>query len=350
MKTFSAVFNLFAISLLVMVCSFYYNISIVIENEFNQARYSYACRQATEAMFRSTIQAEDLGLDYTDLTYATINASSALDIFDRVMCYNYDLSVCKENFEAINESIVCCVIAGYDGYYLASYYEDDTIPDNGISRDGYTLRFSPKFPYVIESGGRYFAVDTAKHTYAEMSGTNPAKAPTLSPVVGQPLPGGITDEDLVILLNSEIRDAILEEALASENAALKDYSQMRLYFPYKQTVTGVNPFEIPGIFVVMQGAPYANTRGQQSSAVAGYKLVTARHIILFTDTHSNRHYYAYQGQLTEDELGYFTVDDYIDHIADLSKIKATDYGYASIGYDYYTPYYEIMSRKIVSPN
>ena len=118
MKVWTPIFNVIATVLLVLIGIVFVNVCRVMERDFDQERYNYAVQQATEAMFRSTLHAEDIGLDYTDMSYVSINASDALPVFDRVICANYNMSPSQENFDAINNSIQCCVIAGFDGYYV----------------------------------------------------------------------------------------------------------------------------------------------------------------------------------------------------------------------------------------
>ena len=358
MKVWTAVFDIVAVLIMVMLLSYYLNVSTTIDTEFNQARYEYAIRQATEAMFKQAIESEDIELDYSSMTYVNINASNGLEIFDRVICANYNMSYCDDNCNEINQSIAACVIAGYDGYYITEMSESDDIKGNGSTVDNYTLRFSPKYPFYVEAGGRTYAVDTYKNTYASLASNtlaNIGDTPKVSTKVGDPLPAGLTKERVNKAINVQIRDKILSEIYSSDNVALKDYTQFRLYFPDDRTVTGVNPFEVPGIFVMMQGADFAKTEGMTSIGVAGFKVVPKQKVVLFTDTRTGRHYYCMQGQLKEEEKdlasggvvvggveGKFHIDDYVYTVKEAAEAT---YNNVENGEHYY-PYYDILVRKI----
>lgn len=352
MKVWSAIFNIFGVLVLIMFLSYYINISEVIETEFEQDRYEYAIRQATEAMFLSTLEAEDIQLDYTTLDYISIDSSEALEIFDRVMCFNYDMSPSEENFMAINEGIAACAIAGYDGFYITEMVEDDSIPDNGQSVDSYNLRFSPKIPYFITSGTQTYAIDTYKKTYIAMSNVNNTANPTIN-YDGKTLPSGIQEEDVTLAINTQIRGRLLNEIKQSENVLMHDFDQLRLYFPEDTTATGVNPFGVPGIIVIMHGTDFAQTEGLSAMAVAGYKVIEKVNVIAFTDTYTNRSYYCYESQLRDEEkdsasggiavggtYGRFKIENYYGSIQEACENVSPTTG------QHYDPYYDILARKI----
>jgi hypothetical protein len=367
MKTWTPIFNFFAVVVLIIVAMTYINYSRVIDYEFEEERYNYAVDQATEAMFRTTIQSDDLGLDYTDIAYVTINSSEALEIFDRVICANYNLASSEENFSDINDSIACVILAGYGGYYIGRYEESDTISD-GNPRDSYELKFSVRYPYFSYNGTNsiapvsgetttVYAIDAYKYTYYSM-GTTSEKSdtdPTLK-LSGHTLPAGVSESSLASAINSQIKAAIDSELKNSYNVTISDLSNYRFYFPDETTVTGVNPFSVPGIIMVMQPSKFSNTVNSKVStmSVSGFKVVTPTKVIAFTDTLTGRAYYCYESQLRDEEkdaasgginlgdgYGVYHIDDYFDNIVDACKSK-NSYGY------YYAPYYDIMTRKVVS--
>lgn len=352
MKVWSALFNIIAALVLLMFFAYYINISQVIDREFEEARYKYATRQATEAMFRSTIHAEDIDLDYTTLDYISIDSSEAIQIFDRVMCFNYDMSPSRENFAAINESIAACAIAGYDGFYITQMAEYDDVPNNGNPKDGFDLKFSAKIPYYIEVGSQLYAVDTYKKTYASINTDSNTSNPVLN-FEGKNLPAGITDEMAASAINTQIRGRLLNEIKGSNNVSMKDFSQLRMYFPDSTTSTGVNPFGVPGIILIMHGTDFANTEGSSAMAVAGYKVIPKNNVIVFTDTKTNRSYYCYENQLKDEEktadsggiaiggsYGTFRIENYYSSIQDACEAISPVTG------RHYDPYYDIMVRKI----
>lgn len=352
MKVWAPIFNLVTALLLILLGASYINICEVIERDFDQARYDYAVRQSTEAMFRSTLRAEDIGLDYRDMSYVSIDSSEALEIFDRVMCANYNMAPSDANFSAINDGIAACAIAGYDGYYLLESSDSDSIDNNGSARDGYALKFSTKKPYLIANDRMMYAVDTYKKTYSGMSLTEHNADPILY-TTGAALPSGITEDSLQTEINKQIRSAILNEAANSNNVELGSLEGFRLLFPDETTVTGVNPFEVPGIFIIMDGVKYASTDTLSSMAVSGYKVVKKVNVIAFTDISTGRSYYCYEGQLRDEEktaasggialggsYGNFEIENYYGSIREACQEVSPTTGL------HYAPYYDIMARKI----
>lgn len=352
MKVWSIIFNVFGILVLFMFGAYYINISEVVDAEFQQLRYEYAVRQATEAMFLSTLQAEDIQLDYTTMDYISIDSSEAIEIFDRVMCFNYDMSPSDENFALINQNIAACAIAGYDGFYITEMVESDEIEDNGTTVDGYSLRFSPKIPYYLDTGNQTYAIDTYRKTYIAMQNNNHSANPTIY-YDGLTLPAGVSEEDVTLAINTQIRGRLLNEIASSDNALMHDFEQLRMYFPEDTTSTGVNPFGVPGIIVIMHGAEFAGTEGASTMAVAGYKVVTKTNVIAFTDTRTNRSYYCYESQLRDEEktsdsggiavggtFGPFKIENYYDSIQEACMNVSPTSG------RHYDPYYDILVRKI----
>ena len=353
MRAFSSIFNIIAVVVFVLFFGYYLNVSYTIDLEFEQLRYEYAVKQATEAMFRSTLKAEDIGLDYVTMDYISIDSSEALEIFDRVMCFNYNMSPSEENFHTINESISACAIAGFDGFYITQMSEADTVKGNNSTVDDYSLRFSTKIPYYVQSNDKIYAIDTYKKTYASISTTDANANPSFN-YDGNSLPAGITEKDLTNAINVQIRDRIINEINNSDNVALKDISGLRIYFPDQTTSTGVNPFSVPGIIMIMQGSEFSKTEGLTAMAVSGYKIVPKNNVVVFTDTRTNRSYYCYENQLKDEEktadsgglaiggtYGPFKIENYYDSIQEACKEISPTTNLR------YVPYYDIMVRKII---
>ena len=353
MKVWAPIFNLIAVLCIILLGATYLNIDYVLERDFDQFRYNYAVRQSTEAMFRVTLHAEDIGLDYTDMAYVTIDCADALETFDRVMCANYNMAPSEENFAAINETFVTCVIAGYDGYYILRSAEANSLP-NHVAYDSNAPKFSAKLPYLLESNGNVYALDSYRKQYTWMSTTDPSDNPGLY-TIGEIYPSGINKEDINTQINQSIRSQILREARNTSNVNIESFDSFRLFFPDVRTVTGVNPFEVPGIVVILDGAEYASTEALSSVAVSGFKVIKRNLVVGFTDTRTNRHYYCYEGQLKDIEKtmasggvgtsGYFEIEDYYSTIEEACREESS----AATPGDpcpYYVPYYDIMARKI----
>ena len=351
MKVWAPIFNLVTAVLIILLGASYINICEVFQKDFDQARYNYAVKQSTEAMFRSTLRTEDIGLDYRDMSYVSIDSSEAIEIFDRVMCANYNMAPSTANFSAINDGIAACAIAGYDGYYILESSEYDSIK-NGQAKDGFAPKFSTKIPYLISNNKMTYAIDTYKKTYSGMSLTDKTANPILY-TAGAALPTGITENMLQTEINKQIRSHILDEAANSSNVSLGSLEGFRLLFPDETTVTGVNPFVVPGIFVIMDGVKYASTDTLSAMSVSGYKVVRKVNVIAFTDTHTGRSYYCYEGQLRDEEktassggiaiggtYGTFEIENYYGSVRQACQEISPTTGL------HYAPYYDLLARKI----
>lgn len=353
MKVWGPIFNFIAVIALIIYAASFINICQVIERDFEQAHYDYAVRQATEAMFRKTLRAEDIDLDYKDMSYVSIDSSEALEVFDRVMCANYNMAPCKENFSAINDSIAACVIAGNDGYYVLQHSDADVI-SNGVASDGYAPRFSAKIPYLISANNTVYAIDTYKKTYSSMSLKDKNANPGLY-TVGANWPSGINDESAKQAANVNLRDIIVNqfENNKSVSVDINKLSNFRLFFPEITTVSGVNPFDPPAIFMLLDGAGYATTSNLLSMSVSGFKVIRKTNVVVFTDTSTNRSYYCYEGQLKDEErtassggvavggkYGPFEIENYYGSIREACEAVSP------VTHEHYSPYYDILARKI----
>ena len=351
MKIWTPLFNLLAVLLLVMMSMVYFNESKVIERDFDQVRLNFAVEQATEAMFRATLETEHLDLDYTDLAYAQVNSSGSIEIFDRVICYNYDFSPSKENFDMINQSIVSCVLAGYDGYYVGDFYPADLIERNGTANDGIEFRFSPKIPYLFQAGDNVYAINTYKKTYLNMSTADATANPVMF-MTGGALPMGITESDVAKAVNEQIMKTSLRTIKNGESLSGNDLTGYRYYLPDQTTVTGVNPFDLPGIILLMGKCRFASNQDISAISVSGYKVINKVEIIGFVDVATGRAYYCYNKQLNDEEktqdsggiaiggsYGRFKIENYFSTMKEACETES------STG-EHYAPYYDILLRKI----
>lgn len=353
MKVWSPIFNIISVAVLIILGLSFVNTSRVLQRDFDQEHYNYAVQQATEAMFRSTLKAEDIGLDYVDMSYVSINASSALDTFDRVICANYDMSPSKENYDAINNSISACAIAGFDGYYILETSKSDPIRGNSRTVDGYEMKFGVKHPYLYESyNGNVYALDIYKKTYSFMSATSPNNKPTMY-IIGAVYPPGLSKETAEKLVSKQVRDSILAEMRNTDRIEDFEIEQFRLYFPEETTVTGVNPFDAPGIILMMGFSNFASVNNITAQSVSGYKAVGITRVVAFKDNVTGRLYYCYEGQLKDEEKdsasggvvvggkqGIFHIENYYSTIKEAAEAVGQD------GFTHYAPYYDILARKI----
>ena len=335
MKIWSALFNMIAILLILLLVSAFFNTVRVLERDFDQARLNYAVEFSTRAMFEKTLEIEDLDMDYVDISNVQINSSDALDTFTELMCINYDMSTSDENKSHIENSIASAVLASRDGYYITQLVVDDIINENDTKVLDNILKWSPKIPYYIHKNGRVYAVNFTEKTYTSIKdykagATSDPAAIMISTVPG--LPSGVNDRDVLNAVNNQITDTIMNEIrISNMNRKSVDY---KFYLPLDTTVKGVNPIDGPGVLMILQGVDYASPQKLNAMSVSGYKVVEKVNVlgIKKKDPGDNRLYYCYETQMYNDYEDYEVVN-YFANIRDAAE-------------NGYSPHYEFLARKI----
>lgn len=326
----------------------YVNICEVLERDFDQVRLNYAVEYATEAMFSTTLEAEALDMDYQDLNKVSINASDALNIFDSLMCFSYDMALSEENFIRIEDSIAACVLAGTNGYYICELSDYDAVQGDGVRVDSKRVHWSVSHPYFIhpEASYMYYTVDSQSEEWTRVVGS-PSSINSASVYIPSDVgyPMGVTKETVVHAVNKQIRDTIMHEIeVANDNKSGFDF---KFYLPDTTTVDHVNEIDPPAVLLLMEGVDFASKERINALSVAGFKVVKRVNVIAFVDVNTGRHYYCYESQLREEEKdsccggsGSFHIENYFRDL----KTAAESKGQGSD--EYYSPYYDVMVRKI----
>ena len=115
---------------------------------------NFAVDAAVEYMTENT---SDLGLDYAEFEYVTVDPELALEMFKRVILRNLGYSDSEQNDAYIENCMPLFVVATYDGYYLA---RERIVADSDAGTE-YKLVFNPKMPYTYEVD-----VGSTKYLYA----------------------------------------------------------------------------------------------------------------------------------------------------------------------------------------
>lgn len=329
MKVWSAIYNVFAVMILIMFSMAYLNVSKVSQRDFDQARLNQAVEFSTEATFRSALAVEDINVDYTNSDVVSINTGDSLDIFESLMCMNYDLSVSDNNKKLIEQSIASIVLTGNDGFYITQSAQDDTTPGDSVKGMEYSLKWSIKMPYLMRDGNNTYALNIGREAYTSISDSGIFEIPT-SPGY----PSGITKDKALEVANAQIQKVITKEI------ELKNINNERFNYNFQlPSVTnknGVNPIDGAGILVLIQGADYVSSEKMNAISVSGYKTIKKINVIAFTETidGTDRKYYCYQGQMDPTDIGSrYRVNNYYNNIIDAAK-------------DGYAPNYELMTKKI----
>jgi len=294
MKVWSAIFNVFAVLILVMLLVVYRNTAIVHEREFQEMRLAKAVEYSAELAFLQTLEVEDLDIGYSDMASVVINPGTSLDIFETMMCLNYNMSASDENKAHIESYIPTAVLACNDGYYIATLSEVDETPNNDVQGGEYKLKWSVKKPYVVTKGNTKYAVTLHNEDWIAISdsGGTPGYGEGYINVLG-----GLNKGEVLRTVNTQIaNDMQYQIDYRNFNKTSWDY---KFYLPPVQTTTGVNPIEKPGLLIFMQGVDFAGTQKIDVVNVAGLKTVRKIVVVAFIDDDGNK-YYCYESQLPED--------------------------------------------------
>lgn len=351
MKVWSAIFNMIAILILMLLGLSYLNLTSTLDRDFDQIRLNYAVEYATEAMFETTLEAEDLDMDYTNLDKVHIDSSDALDIFCSLMCFSYDMSLSDENFANIENSIASCVLAGNDGYYVGQFADYDSTPGDGILVDSKRLRWSIKIPYFVKVGTYSYSVGYNdgewKRVVTSNSSIKDSKVYVPSDV-GYPM--GINNIDVKHAVNTQIRETMMKE-IKDRNLNNIGFD-FKFYLPDSTTVNGVNPVEPPAVLLLMEGVDFASTEKINALSVSGFKVVKRVNVVAFVDKDTGRYYYCYESQLMDEEkdaccggTGSYHIQNYYRDMKTAAESKGLDENGREVN-EYYSPYYDIMTRKI----
>lgn len=314
MKVWSAIFNLIAVMMLVFMLVMYLNYTKVLKRDFDQARLNQALEYATEGMFQKTIEVEDIDTDYSDMYSVEINPSDSLDIFECIMCFNYNMSPSEENKKHIENFIPTAVLSTNDGYYIAQWIED------------YGLHWSLKYPYYIDIGDKSYTVNL--HTEKWMSGTESGQ---FKVSVGTGYESGITMEEAVTAANNQINLAMINE-IERKNDNGNTFN-FKFFLPSETTEKGVNPITGPSVLLFMQGVDFASTERMNSIAVSGFKTVTRANVVAFIE--NGRKFYCYESQMDPNLIssGVYDIRDTYRTIEDAAL-------------DGYSPHFDLLTKKI----
>lgn len=314
MKAWSAIFNLIAVMMLIFMLVIYLNYTKVIRRDFDQARFNQAVEYATEGMFQKTIEVEDIDTDYSDMYAVEINPSDSLDIFESIMCFNYNMSPSEENKKHIENFMPTAVLSTNDGYYIAQWIED------------HGLHWSLKYPYYIDIGDKSYTVNLHREKW--MSGT---EAGNFKVSVGSGYESGITMEEVLTAANNQINLAMISE-IERKNDNGNTFN-FKFFLPSETTERGVNPIQGPSVLLFMQGVDFASTERMNSIAVSGYKTVNRANVVAFIE--NGRKFYCYESQMDPNliSLGVYDIVDTYRTIEDAAL-------------DGYSPHFDLLTKKI----
>lgn len=327
MKIWSAIPNIFAVLLMFFLLIMFNNNLTAIERDFDEARLAIAVDYSTDAAFQASLEVEDLGLEYQDLGNVTINPGDSLDIFESVMCINYNISTSEANKMMVEQSIPVAVFACNDGYYITHMVEMDT--------GEYKLQWSIKKPYVVESNGKSYAVNIYSTEWTSIQFTGGGYKLGWSETGGA-LPWGANKEEYMQRVRISVNTALTKDMKyqIERRNEWRDMNQIKFFLPPAQTSGGVNPIIRPSILVLMQGVDFASKDNIMNYVgVGGVRSERRRVVVGFREGDGT--YYCYEGQLPDAKVplieAYFTTVDeaanagYSPHYEYLTNIIKYDY-------------------------
>lgn len=118
---------------------------VIYENEtiaFEEFVLEKQCNYASDSAIDAMLTQSNLGLDYSDNQYLSLNPQVGKDDFVETMCMNFGYLVNDETrLRVETKNIRALVIATYDGVYSYTLMNEDNIGSK-------TLVQSPKIPYL----------------------------------------------------------------------------------------------------------------------------------------------------------------------------------------------------------
>lgn len=303
MKVWSAIFNLFAVVIMMFIAVMQLYTYKTYQRNFEQARLNLTVDYAAEAAFKTTINSNDNGLDYTNMNNIGINPSNCIDIFDRLICYNYNLSVSDENYKAINNSITAMVLSADDGYYIAQTVYDTT--RGSTDGEQYGLHWSTKQPYMLERNNKIYLVNITNKTFKIVDKSNGWSESTKK--LGDSVIGdSLSVNEAMQVVNDSITNSIIQEI--NQKSLSGSAFEYKFQLPIQTTKSGVNPIKGPGLIVLMNKATFMTSEDIKAISVSGYQTKEKTYIVAYRE--NGKKYYCYDGQLTKDELSSSLIDNY----------------------------------------
>jgi hypothetical protein len=262
-------------------------------NEIEQLKLSYAIDYAGDAGAMQLLNTGRLDMDYTENKAFNINPQLALDAFIDVFCFNYDMPPTPYNRALVQGFIPVAVVAGFDGYYVAShrqvhYYKPGaTAEERDQFGEDWQLVFDLKKPYRYQTTLARYALNMGLDYSMRLTGSGFDRYEGLPPdETGNTMSRPYAMKWINDLVANEM-SAVINRANAS-NYNWKN----RFYLPSQLTNrTGVNPIEGPSFIVLVQGVNLTTSKPIDGFSVSGTKIDQARMLVGYE--RNGVKYYAY---------------------------------------------------------
>lgn len=257
--------------------------------EFEELRLSYVIDFASDAAAFRMLQADDLGMDYTDFGKVKTRPDVALDTFLDVFCFNYGMYPTRNTKADVGTRYIpAFTVATYDGYYVAT---PQTISRGDVG-EAKGLAFGPKmaYSYTDPNTGYLYALNLGTDQCLKIDSTSQSLVKTTT----------LPDE----LNTKPKRQAVINKVLTTGiGSAIDKVNQYESFWHNKfflpanlTTQTGVNPVSGPSIMALVQNVDL--TTGQKASAfsITGSRINNLRFIIGYIKS-DGRKYYCYADKM-----------------------------------------------------
>lgn len=336
MKVWNALFNIIGVLIVAFMILVINNLEDVNKRNFEELRLAQAIDYANEGAFRTVVESDSIGTDYTDggLEEIKINPSGVVDAFANIMCLSYDIAPSEENIDYVKQSIVTGVMCAVDGYYILEEFEIDNDPMDSVIGGEFELKWGIKRPYIVyatDNSGeeRMYAVNLVNEksieylpkseqsdysepftlgealvyrmTYAANTGEDAdfmegrgkgAVAfydETLGKTEAQKQAWAYSRSEIGKLLTKDIAIAVNARNIRSRGTTVKQF-----YMPSVYSFTGISHIKSPTLILIFQDSTFLNGYDLDAVSVGGHRVKVASKVIGFEI--AGEKYYCFAGQ------------------------------------------------------
>lgn len=269
MKIWFSIVNLIALFCILWMTDAIYQEVGICERQYNEQRMIKSVEYASEKAFYDSVGTKSTGLDYNDPVSVIIDPEKTKESFNLMMEMNYGLSISGYSDTAVEDSIAAMALMATDGFYLAKLQR--------TAEYEWRLFWTPKYPYVFwkqEGDTAYtYAVTLSDERWTKVwrRADNSLGYESGNSYFDPELGGEITDDIRRKAVSQTLTDAIAQSM--EDNALFREEIRHALYFPSKQTLSGINSIHAPSFLVVMHEAPYAGIDHTLDAAITGLKVI-----------------------------------------------------------------------------
>ena len=343
MKWFGPVLNTVTLFILCYILLITYNRADTLSKAFDTKRLDTALDYCTEAAFLEAVDTGSLENDYTNLYKVTLNPENSIDIFERMMCLNYNMSTSKSNMEAVENNIVAALMACNDGYYISDFESFNDADKNTV----HPLMWSLKRPYTLTVYNDSSALTEEEQIASGIKGVYSVHLADRQGILlknnGKPV--YFTDytgaEDSPKLAGYKINDTLVRGAISKSitdnlrDAIEKKYEMQggvtyKLYIPMKDTESGINSINYPSLLFIFNGGGFTGRVANRQVSLGGFKVARRVEVIGYTRKINgvDRKLYCYESQIPSTIIGTLEVNEKFATIEDAAQAGYTpDYEY-----------------------